>query len=102
MYKLVITELAQKDLDSVVEYIAVQLANPIAAGGLLDEIEKCYSSLQSNPLIYAKSSDARLEKSGYRKALVKSYILSFKVFEEEKKVIVYRILYGARDYLKLL
>ena len=102
MYKLEISELAQNDLDAIVEYIAVQLANPIAAGNFLDEVEKCYSLLHSNPLIYAKSSDARLEREGYRKAIIKKYILFFKVFEEEKKVIVYRIIYGPRYYLNLL
>lgn len=102
MYKVLITELAQRDLDAIVEYIAVQLSNPIAASDLLDEVDKCYSYLRSNPFIYAKSIDARLEKEGYRKALIKNYILFFKVFENEKKVIVYRIIYGARDYQKLL
>lgn len=102
MYKVLITELAQNDLDAIVEYIAVQLCNPIAAGDLLGEVDKCYSYLRSNPFIYAKSADARLEKEGYRKALINNYILFFKVFEDEKKVIVYRIIYGARDYQKLL
>lgn len=102
MYKIEITELAQNDLDSIVEYIAVQLANPTAAGDFLNEVEKCYSYLHTNPLIYAKSNNARLEKEGYRKALVKNFILFFKVFEDEKIVIVYRIIYGGRDYLKLL
>ena len=102
MYELEITELAQSDLDSIVEYIAVQLANPIAAGDLLDEVEKCYSRLHSNPMIYAKSSDPRLGTEGYRRALIKNYILFYKVFEDEKKVVIYRIIYGARDYLQLL
>ncbi len=102
MYKLEITELAQDDLESIVEYIAVQLGSPIAAGDFLNEVEKCYSFLHKSPLIYAKCIDARLEKEGYRKALVKNYILFFKVLEKEKKVIVYRVLYCARDYLKLL
>jgi plasmid stabilization system protein ParE len=102
MYKVLITELAQSDLDAIVEYISVQLSNPIAAADLLDEVDKCYSHLRSNPFIYAKSTDARLEKEGFRKALIKNYILFFKVFESDKKVIVYRIIYSARDYEQLL
>ena len=102
MYKVLITELAQRDLDAIVEYIAVQLSNPIAASDLLDEVDKCYSYLRSNPFIYAKSTDARLEKEGYRKALINNYILFFKVLENKNEVIVYRIIYGARDYQKLL
>ena len=102
MYKLVITELAQNDLDSIVKYIAQQLSNPTAAGDFLDEVEKCYSYLKSNPLIYAKSTDWRLEQEGFRKALIKNYLLFFKVNEDSKTVTVNRFLYGARDYLNLL
>lgn len=39
MYKLVITHLANHDLDSIVRYIAVELANPAAAGSFLVEVE---------------------------------------------------------------
>lgn len=102
MYKLVITELAQSDLDDIVSYIAVNLANPSAASDFLDEVEKCYAHLKNNPFIYAKSDDIRLEREGYRKALIKNYLLMFKINREQNTVIVYRFFYGARDYLKLL
>jgi len=35
MYERLITEFAEQDLDGIVEYIAVKLANPPAAGLLL-------------------------------------------------------------------
>ena len=54
MYKLVITELAQSDLDDIVSYIAVNLSNPTAAGDFSDEVEKCYSHLRNNPFIWPK------------------------------------------------
>lgn len=41
MYRLIISELAHKDLDNIVSYIAVQLANPNAAANFLYELEKC-------------------------------------------------------------
>jgi len=102
MYKLLLTELALSDLDEIVEYIAVQLSGPVAARNFLDEVEKCFSELRSNPFIFAVCTDERLEKAGYRRALIKNYILFLKVFENEKMVVVYRIIYGARDYGKLL
>ena len=102
MFKLVISRLAQKDLEDIVEYISVQLANPTAASNFLDETEKCYEHLKLNPLIYAKSTDRRLEKEGYRKALIKKYLLMFKVNEETKTVTAYRFIHGSMDYIKLL
>lgn len=102
MYRLVITELAQNDLDGIVKYIAQQLGNLVAAGSFLKEVETCYGYLRSNPFIYAKSADWRLEQEGYRRAQVKNYLLFFKVSEENETVTVYRFLYGARDYISLL
>jgi toxin ParE1/3/4 len=43
MYKLVVTELAHQDLDNIVSYIAIQLANPTAASDFLYGVGKCQS-----------------------------------------------------------
>lgn len=102
MYKLVVSELAHRDLDNIVSYIAVQLANPIAATHFLDEVEKCYGYLKSNSLMYERCHDACLEKEGYRKAIIKNYVLVYKVDEAVKAVIIYRFFYGAQDYVKLI
>jgi len=71
MYRLIVSELADRDLDSIVSsivsYIAVQLANPTAAANFLDEVEKCYAFLKNNPFMYERCYDTYLEKKGYRK-----------------------------------
>lgn len=54
MYKVVVTELAEQDLDSIVSYIAVQLANPSAANHFLDEVEKCFVVLKNEPFMYGE------------------------------------------------
>lgn len=102
MYKLIVSELAHQDLDKIVSYIAIDLASPAAAANLLDEIEKCYGYLKSNPMMYEKCLDVRLEKEGYRKALIKNYVLVYKTDELTKTVNVLRFFYGAQDYLKLI
>ncbi len=102
MYKLNVSELAHQDLDKIVSYIAVQLANPSAAGDFLDEVDKCYDYLKSNPLMYAKCQDMRLEKEGYRKVLIKNYVLVYKIDEASKAVNVLRFFYGVQDYVKLI
>ncbi|KPU46064.1 plasmid stabilization system protein [Oxobacter pfennigii] len=102
MYKLVVSEIAHKDLDNIVSYIAVQLANPMAATNFLNEVEKCYGYLKSNPLMYERCHDAHLEKEAYRKAAIKNYVLVYKVDEPVRVVIIYRFFYGAQDYVKLI
>jgi len=62
MYKLIVSELAHQDLDNIISYIAVQLVNPIAATAFLDEVDKCFGYLKSNPMIYEKCQDKLLEK----------------------------------------
>jgi plasmid stabilization system protein ParE len=102
MYELIVTELAHQDLDSIVSYIAIHLANPKAASDFLDEVNKCYSYLKTNPMIYSRCQDSRLEKEGYQKAIVKNCIVIYKVDETMKKVNIMRLFYGAQDYAKLL
>jgi plasmid stabilization system protein ParE len=102
MYKLVISEVAHKDLDDIVSYILVELANPMAAANFLDKVEECYGYLKSNPLIYERCNDALLGKEGFRKAAIKNYILVYKVDEKTGVVNIYRFFYGAQDYIKLI
>jgi plasmid stabilization system protein ParE len=56
MYKLNVSELAHQDLDRIISYIAVELANFRAASDFLEELDKCYGNLIINPLMYAKVS----------------------------------------------
>ncbi len=102
MYKLLITELADQDLDSIVSYIAVQLSNPKAAGDFLDEVTGCYGFLKSNPMMYERCQDRRLGEEGYRKAVIKNYVLVYKINEASKTVSIMRFFYGAQDYTKLI
>ena len=102
MYELNVTELANDDLERIVLYISENLANKKAASDFLIEVEKCYDYLRSNPYIYQKCDEIPLSNSGYRKALIKNYILIFKVNEDEKRTTIYRFFYAARDYFKLL
>jgi plasmid stabilization system protein ParE len=102
MFKLKVTELAYNDLDGIVAYIAVQLSNPKAAAQLLDDIEKCYHLLRTNPEMYEACRDDRLLQQGYRKALVSNYLLIYKIEEQSGTVYILRVFYGARDYIKLI
>ena len=52
--------------------------------------------------MYEKCKDKRLEKEGYRRAVIKSYVLVYKIDEAFKKVTVIRFFYGAQDYIKLI
>ena len=102
MYKLVVTELAHQDLDYIISYIAIKLSNPKAARDFLEAVTACYGFLKSNPMMYEQCRDRRLEQADYRKAIIKNYVLVYKVDDAAKTVNVMRFFYGAQDYTNLI
>lgn len=98
MYKRIATEYAHKDLHNIFTYIKNQLCAPQAATDFADAVQKCYARLSRNPLIYSLCNDEMLAQKGYRKVLIKNYVLVFKVNEAKKVVTIYRLFYGAEDY----
>jgi plasmid stabilization system protein ParE len=102
MYKLTITELADADLDEIINYIANKLNAPQAATTFANEVDACYNRIQLNPFICEAARDPRLKGEGYRKAVIKNYVMLYKVFLESEEVVVYRFFYGRRDYINLI
>jgi toxin ParE1/3/4 len=102
MFKLNISELAHQDLDKIVSYIVVQLANSSAVGDILDEVDKCYGHLRNNPFIYANCQDKRLEHEVYRKVSIKNHVLIYKIDEASDTVFILRYFHGTQDYAKLI
>lgn len=101
-YKIVETELALQDLDRILAYIALALANPPAASDFADAVDACYSDLEEMPLMYGFCSDPRLRAMQYHKAVIKNYVMVYKVDEVEKAVHILRFFHGRQDYENLI
>lgn len=101
-YKIDITPLADQDLDEIVSYISGTLENPIAAASFLDEVESCYGNLEKMPFMFEECRDPQLKALGYRRAVIKNYVMVYRVDETGKTVYVLRFFYGAREYEKLI
>jgi len=102
MYNLDITDNAEQDLENIISYIVEKLSAPVAASTFLDAVHDCYENLETNPHIYESCRDHRLKKEGYRRAVVKNYILVYKIDEEAKTVTIHRFFYGRQDYVSLI
>ncbi|CQR74969.1 Plasmid stabilization system protein [Sporomusa ovata DSM 2662] len=102
MYKLIISELAHQDLDNIVSYMVVQLANSQAATDFLNDVFTCYDFLKNNPMMYEKCQDKRLGRAGYRKAVIRHYIMVYNVNETSQTVFIMRFFHGAQNYGKLV
>ena len=102
MYFVNITDIAEEDILSTMQYIADTLKAPKAANNLLDEIEKHEKFLEKNPKIYPLVSDEYLAEKGIRFVLIKYYMMFFIIAEGTKTVNVIRFLHGRRDWQTLL
>ena len=102
MYKLIITKDAQHELDEIDNYITLQLCNPEAALDFLQDLAECYQNLAEHPYMYQASNDAHLKAKGYRKAVIKNYILLYKVDDVAETVTIYGVFYGPSEYYNLL
>ncbi len=101
-YKLIVSKEAHKDIDDIVYYIVVELVNPAAAAGFLNDVEKTYHTVVDNPRMYSLCNDARLSKVGYRKIVIKNYLILYRIDDETKTVFIVRIFYGGRNYTELI
>ena len=79
-----LTEKADADLDDVVQYIAVELANPKAASDFVDKLQSAIEEARSFP------------ESG--SLVINEYLPD----SEQKTIFVLRIVYGRRNIDEIL
>ena len=102
MYTYRLMPSAIQDLRDIADYIASDLCAPESAAGPLNEIETAVENACAFPLSLPSVRDELLQMKGYRKIIVRNYIV-FALLDEKKKTLnVMRVLYHARDYLKEL
>lgn len=101
-YSLKFTPKTMEDLDEIYGYIANNLFAPEAAENLMDKIETSNILLKAFPYSCSFVLDEPLKKRGYRKLIVDNYIVFYLVNEQERQVVIMRILYGASNYQTIL
>ena len=100
MAKLLISPEAKQDLLEIKEYISNELDSPIAARNVTDKIIKQISSLSDFPKIGTMLSSIINMETGYRFLVCGSYTAFYRYIDNT--VFVDRILYGKRDFMRLL
>lgn len=91
---------AQNDLDEIWEYISVELCNPQAAENTISKIMDTVDGLKDFSEIGALLSSITEVESDYRFLISGNYMIFYRVIE--KDVYIDRVLYGRRDYLRIL
>jgi len=65
---------------------------------LMNKIEENILILEKNPYL-CRETHVKPHNVIYRRLVVDNYVVLYKVEEDHKQVIIYRALYGKRDYL---
>jgi len=99
-YRVEVSESAERDLDTILTYIAEELASPKAASNFANELDAKYEMLENHPLMFELSRNERLAKIGYHRFVVGKHIALYQVDEVKRVVTISRIFYGKQDYEK--
>ena len=98
--KIRVTPTALNDLKEIKAYIENDLSNPIAANNVIKRIIEDYSRLEITPHMGPSLSTKVPVDTDYRFIVSGNYLVFYKA--DDEYVSIYRILYGRRDYLKIL
>lgn len=97
-YEVVMSALAEKELDNALSYIAVFLSSPHAALDLLDEYEAKLTLIAENPFLFSADAEiSKIARQEIRKASVKNYLLYYFVDKGECRVCIAAFLHAAQD-----
>lgn len=97
-----LTQKAAADLDDIVEYIAVELANPTAASDFVDKLQKDVEEVRSFPESGSLVINEFVPNMEVRKTLVGNYIMYYLLDSHGKMIFILRIVYGRRNMDEIL
>ena len=101
-YNVYVSDSFQKDLMQIVYYINHSLSAPFTAANFAEIIENTLYDLSLMPHRYVLVSDLYLGKKGFRKCIIKKYILFFTIDEDSKSIYVHRILHSRQNWINIL
>lgn len=100
MNEIHIAPLARDDLTEIKRYIGRELENPIAARSVVNLILHDITALQHHAHLGTPLGAIAAIDGGYRYLVCGSYLVFYRI--DGQDVYVDRILYGRRDYLRIL
>ena len=91
---------ARRDLDDIWDHISFDLCNTAAAQRTVNCIMDAVDQLENFPGLGAPLSSIANTDSNYRYIVTENYMTFYRVFDSD--IYIDRILYGRRDYLRIL
>ena len=97
-------EFLSSALNDITEIISafIMLGSKNGAIHMKEKINKAVQQLSVFPFSGVTVPDDKLARSGYRMIIIEKYLMFYRIFEDDKKVIIYRVLNGKINYPTLL
>ena len=97
-----LTKRAESDLDGIVSYIAVELANPQAASDFVDKLQDNIEEIRVFPESGSRVDNEFLQVENIRKKLIGNYIMYYLPDTGEKIIHILRITYSKQNITEIL
>lgn len=101
-YEVFVHETAKADIRDAVGYIAKNLREPNTARAMSERLRDAILSLSSMPERFPLVRDNYLASMGIRATSVGNYLIFYVVNHEKRRVDIARVLYGKRDWIRIL
>lgn len=92
-----LTKRAESDLDGIVSYIAIDLANPQAASDFVDKLLYSIEEARVFPENSSLVDNEFLQLENVRKKLIGNYIMYYLPNTVENIILILRIVYGKQN-----
>lgn len=102
MYSLIFTETAKQDYINIARYIAEESSNTDIVIKYILKLQSETERLKEFPDIGIFPKDRFILSVGYRILICDDYLTFYKILEEEKKVVIHKVINGKRDYKHFL
>lgn len=96
-----LTKRAESDLDGIVSYMTVELANPQAASDFVDKLKDNIDEARAFPESGSLVDNEFLQVENLRKKLIGNYIMYYLPDMREKIIYILRIVYGKQNITEI-
>lgn len=97
MYKLEYLPIAKSDIDNIINYIAIDLKNKIAARKLVNNFMNAINVILEFPYSFSIYQFSGILKNEYRSIKVGNFLMFYVVNDKERLITIIRVLYQKMD-----
>ena len=97
-YDVELSQLAEKQYDNILGYLAYKLKNPQAVAAVIDDFDTAVSILEKSPTSFSYCQSEKLKALGLRKFHFEKHKYLFVYRIVESKVIIEGVYHELQDY----